>query len=303
MNEKTKQSNQALQVLNKSELLGRQFTVYGTAENPLFIAKEVAEMIGHSNITKMLELVDEDEKAVILLPTNQKLEGLQSNTQYSFLTEDGLYEVLMQSRKPIAKQFKKGVKAILKEIRTKGGYIPTTEQDTPEVIMAKALKYADTKIKEQQAQLAEANETIKDQNQRIQIAQGTIEEQEKQIRKDAPLADFARDVLQSSTTYTLTEISKDLDFRSVYAFTEWANRHGILYRQSDRWLPNAKYSGKGLFATRTCKYVKSDNTIGTSLSTVVTEKGRASFHDFKKRLEEQERKMILRQQQQQTVNA
>lgn len=44
-------------------------------------------------------------------------------------------------------------------------------------------------------------------------------------------------------------------------------------------------------------------TIGTSLSTVVTEKGRASFHDFKKRLEEHERKMILRQQQQQTVNA
>ena len=296
--EQTTQGNEkALQVLNKSELLGRQFTVYGTAENPLFLAKEVAEMIEHSQVTRMVESVDDEEKEVNIVHT------LGGDQKSWFLTEDGLYEVLMQSRKPIAKQFKKGVKAILKEIRTKGGYIPTTEQDTPEVIMAKALKYADTKIKEQQAQLAEANETIKDQNQRIQIAQGTIEEQEKQIKKDAPLADFARDVLQSSTTYTLTEISKDLDFRSVYAFTEWAKRHGILYRQSDRWLPNAKYSGKGLFATRTCKYVKSDNTIGTSLSTVVTEKGRASFHDFKKRLEEQERKMILRQQQQQTVNA
>lgn len=295
--EQTTQSNQALQVLNKSELLGRQFTIYGTAENPLFLAKEVAEVIQHSNPRSMVNMVDDDEKVVNNVYT------LGGNQESWLLTEDGLYEVLMQSRKPIAKQFKKGVKAILKEIRTKGGYVPTTEQDTPEVIMAKALKYADTKIKEQQAQLAEANETIKDQNQRIQIAQGTIEEQEKQIKKDAPLADFARDVLHSSTTYTLTEISKDLDFRSVYAFTEWANRHGILYRQSDRWLPNAKYSGKGLFATRTCKYVKSDNTIGTSLSTVVTEKGRASFHDFKKRLEEQERKMILRQQQQQTVNA
>lgn len=289
--EQTTQGNEkALQVLNKSELLGRQFTVYGTAENPLFLAKEVAEMIEHSQVTRMVESVDDEEKVVNIVHT------LGGDQKSWFLTEDGLYEVLMQSRKPIAKQFKKGVKAILKEIRTKGGYIPTTEQDTPEVIMAKALKYADTKIKEQQAQLAEANETIKTQNQRIQIAQGTIEEQEKQIKKDAPLADFARDVLQSSTTYTLTEISKDLDFRSVYAFTEWANRHGILYRQSDRWLPNAKYSGKGLFATRTCKYVKADNTIGTSLSTVVTEKGRASFHDFKKRLEEHERKMVERQQ-------
>lgn len=42
MNEKTTQGNQALQVLNKSELLGRQFTVYGTAENPLFKAADIS---------------------------------------------------------------------------------------------------------------------------------------------------------------------------------------------------------------------------------------------------------------------
>ena len=41
-----------------------------------------------------------------------------------FLTEDGLYEVLMQSRKPIAKQFKKEVKQILKQIRRTGDYVP-----------------------------------------------------------------------------------------------------------------------------------------------------------------------------------
>lgn len=57
-----------------------------------------------------------------------------------FLTEQGLYEC-MQSRKPIAKQFKKGVKAILKEIRTKG-YLSTTATDTPETIMAKAVLLA-----------------------------------------------------------------------------------------------------------------------------------------------------------------
>lgn len=46
-----------------------------------------------------------------------------------YLTEDGLYEVLMQSRKPIAKQFKKKVKEILKLIRKDGGYITTNEKD------------------------------------------------------------------------------------------------------------------------------------------------------------------------------
>lgn len=173
----TQGNEKALQVINKSELLGRQFTVYGTAENPLFKAADVAEMIEHSNTSKMIKDAELDETECM----SATLGTLTNSYTALMLTEDGLYEVLMQSRKPIAKQFKKGVKAILKEIRTKGGYIPTTEQDTPEVIMAKALKYADTNIKEQQAQLAEANETIKDQNQRIQIAQGTIEEQERKM--------------------------------------------------------------------------------------------------------------------------
>lgn len=48
---------------------------------------------------------------------------LRPNTEYWFLTEDGLYEVLMQSRKPKAKEFKKEVKKILKSIRKHGGYV------------------------------------------------------------------------------------------------------------------------------------------------------------------------------------
>ena len=59
-----------------------------------------------------------------------------------FLTEDGLYEVLMQSRKPIAKQFKKKVKEILKQIRKTGGYIPVAEDEDDATIMAKALLVA-----------------------------------------------------------------------------------------------------------------------------------------------------------------
>ena len=49
-----------------------------------------------------------------------------------FLTEDGVYEVLMQSRKPIAKQFKKEVKKILKEIRTTGEYSNNKKPKTQE---------------------------------------------------------------------------------------------------------------------------------------------------------------------------
>ena len=98
-----------LQVIDKRNILDHEVTTYGDLENPLFLAKDVAEWIGYeiSNVSKMVKNVDDDEK--IIARTN--------NTSATFLTEDGLDEVLMQSRKPIAKQFKKKVKKLLKDLR------------------------------------------------------------------------------------------------------------------------------------------------------------------------------------------
>lgn len=257
-------NNNEIQVLNTSELLGRQFTVYGTAVQPLFLAQDVAEMVEIKNISDLMKRVDDDEKT--LVNTIGLNDGITGNPNKWFLTEDGLYEVLMQSRKPIAKQFKKGVKEILKEIRKNGGYISAKEDDTPEQIMARALKVAD--------------ETLKRREQQLQMAQSTIEEQEREIKEIAPMANYTKEVLQSNSTYTLTQVSKDLNFRSIYVFLEWAQKHELLYKQSGQWMPTAKVSGEGYFTTRTAKFVKSDNTVGTSISTVVTEKGRAFLHEL-----------------------
>lgn len=109
-----------IKLLNEQEVLGKHFKVYGNAENPLFMAKDVAEWIELSNVTDMVSRVDEDEV------TKLNLGGLQG--ECNFLTEDGLYEVLMQSRKPIAKKFKKRVKEILKTIRKSGGYVNNAEK-------------------------------------------------------------------------------------------------------------------------------------------------------------------------------
>lgn len=100
-----------LQVINQQEILGRDFKIYGTLENPLFLAKDVAEVIEHSDVSKMVKTVDEDEKLIRTLFVSGQ------NRELWFLTEYGLYEVLMQSRKPIAKQFKKQIKSILKSLR------------------------------------------------------------------------------------------------------------------------------------------------------------------------------------------
>ncbi|MCI6872489.1 MAG: BRO family protein [Streptococcus hyointestinalis] len=113
-----------LQVISSSTFNGHPLNIYGDKQEPLFLARDVAEMIdyqktsqGYYNTTKMLNLVDEDEKIKAPIPNRD------SSQLVWFLTEQGLYEVLFQSRKSLAKEFKKVVKQVLKEIRLNGYYM------------------------------------------------------------------------------------------------------------------------------------------------------------------------------------
>lgn len=105
---------QLTELLQTTQLCGVSLSVYGTPAEPLFKAKEVADILGLTNPSDLIQRVDEDERAKFNL-------GRQGETW--LLTEQGLYEVLMQSRKPVARQFKAGVKALLKALRT--GQQPT----------------------------------------------------------------------------------------------------------------------------------------------------------------------------------
>lgn len=115
-----------IKLMDKMQVLGKDLDFYGTIEEPLFLAKDIAEWIDYAfkdsrktarDVTKMLKTVDGDEKLVGRLFLSGQIR------EVNFLTEDGLYEVLMQSRKPIAKPLKKDIKSILKEIRLKGMHV------------------------------------------------------------------------------------------------------------------------------------------------------------------------------------
>lgn len=85
----------------------------------------------------MLKVVDEDEKETHEFTTlnNNYSRERHLVTKKTFLTEDGIYEVLMQSRKPIAKQWKKEVKKILKQIRLTGGTVQTDREEEAPVFL------------------------------------------------------------------------------------------------------------------------------------------------------------------------
>ena len=229
-----------IQVLQRTTLLGKELTVYGNAENPLFLARDVAEWIEYdtNKIGQMLQTVDDDEK----LTTTIYRSG--QNRQVWMLTENGLYEVLMQSRKPIAKQFKKGVKAILKEIRTKGGYMAVKSDDTPEEIMAKAILLA--------------NSTIERQKERISVLETEKNLVEEQNRLMAPKAAYFDNVLQSEGLITTNIIANELGM-SAKKLYKMLKDLGVLYNQNGVYMLYAKYRGLGYDKYRTHTYT-SDTT-------------------------------------------
>ena len=107
-----------LMVIDERVVFEKNFRVYGDFENPLFLAKDVAEWIEYDKdkVGQMLNTIDNDEKMTSPIYYSGQVRNMW------FVTEDGLYEILMQSRKPIAKLWKKKVKEILKEIRKTGSY-------------------------------------------------------------------------------------------------------------------------------------------------------------------------------------
>jgi prophage antirepressor-like protein len=110
-------------------ILTKFAVAYGTREQPLFLCVEIAEWLGIDDVAQMLACVDDDEKIRTTLPPEQCTGGLQPNTEYLFLSEFGLFEVLFQSRCPIAKGLKKGIKQLLRDIRTGKGLMQSSTMD------------------------------------------------------------------------------------------------------------------------------------------------------------------------------
>lgn len=206
---------EALKVINEQEVLGKNFRMYGTPEEPLFLARDVAEWIeyaktgqGYFDVSGMLRTVDEDERLKIRTTINNP-----SGSDTWFLTEDGLYEVLMLSRKPIAKEFKKEVKQILKDIRKHGIY-------ATDKVIDDILNNPDfgiellTRLKEERAARLAAE------------------------RKNAIL-------MHVNKTYTMTEIAKELGLRSAIELNRLLSEKKIQYKVNDTWVMYSSYSNMG----------------------------------------------------------
>lgn len=124
-------------------------------------------------------------------------------------------------------------------------------------------------------------DTFHSENRRLQkLHTGYI----RQLEAQAPKVEYADNVLSSDSTYTTTQIAKELGM-SAQALNKMLHGLGIQFRQSGQWLLYAKYQAKGYTKTRTHTYNRSNGRTSTMLVSVWTEAGRRFLHSLLKKYE------------------
>ena len=141
---------QDIQTYSNAELkAGFRAGVDGNGD-PWFVASDVAKSLGYGCAKDMARRLDEDEKGGRSVPTPG------GNQTMTVITESGLYNAILGSKLPTAKQFKRWVThEVLPSIRRRGGYMVAAADETPEQTMARALLIANDALKKKDARIAE----------------------------------------------------------------------------------------------------------------------------------------------------
>lgn len=223
-----------LQIFNNEEF-GSVRTI--TKDNePMFCLADICKALEIKNATDVAKRLEEDEVTRLNL-------GSQSG-ETNFVTESGLYAVILRSDKPNARKFRKWVTSeVLPSIRKNGGYIANQEQMTPEQIVANALI----------------------------VAQNIISQKDRQIEEMKPKADFFDAVADSKTAISMNEVAKVLNIKGYGRnnLFEFLRNSKVL----DRWnVPYQRYVDNGWFRVIEQHYQKNGEPIVTT-KTLVYQKG------------------------------
>lgn len=132
---------------------------------PWFLAKDVCEILDLNNSRQALTRLDDDEKSDVTINDGRQ------NRSMSVVNESGLYQLIFTSRKEEAKEFRKWVTSeVLPSIRKDGGYIVSKEDESPELIMARALMVAQKTIERNQKALKQAESKLVEQQPKVLFA-------------------------------------------------------------------------------------------------------------------------------------
>ena len=233
----------------ENEEFGQVRTVIKKDE-PWFVASDICRALDLSNPSVAVSRLDEDERTKFNL-------GRQGAT--NCVNEFGLYSLILASRKPNAKKFKRWIThEVLPSIRKTGGYIQVKDDDSNEEILSKALL----------------------------IAQKTIEQRNARIQEMKPKELFANAVSTSETTILIGELAKILKGNGMdigqNRLFERLRQDGFLIKRkgTDYNAPTQKSMELGLFRVKETAITHSDGHVTISKTTKVTGKGQQYFIDY-----------------------
>ena len=225
--------------------------------NPWWVLKDVCSVLDIGNSRDVMARLDSDEKGVDIIDTPG---GKQ---EVSIINESGLYSVILVSRKPEAKKFKRWVThEVLPSIRRHGLYATDELLANPDFLI-QALQ----ELKAERAKSAELTTTI------------SIQEQ--QIAEMKPKASYYDVVLNCKDAVSITTIAKDYG-KSGRWFNEYLHNLGVQFRQGKIWLLYQKYAQHGYTTTKTHTYPGNDGTMHSKVHTYWTQKGRLFIYELLK---------------------
>lgn len=237
----------------ENERFGRVRTIEQNRE-PWFIARDVCECLSIGKYRDAVSRLEEDERGSVEMDTPGGRQSLSAVNEY------GLYSLVLSSRKPEAKEFKRWIThEVIPAIRKTGGYISGAKEMSDEEIMAKALLIGKRTIEQQQLRIQNLEVT----NSKLSVSNTIMR----------PKADYFDELVDRNLLTNFRETAKQLGIGQK-AFVNFLLEKKYVYRDKKGKLMPYAGKGDGLFEVKECF---NEKTAWSGVQVLITPKGREVF--------------------------
>ena len=217
----------------------------------MFVAKDVCDCLEITKHRDAISRLDSDERGSVKLDTPGGKQDIAAINEY------GLYNLVLSSRKPEAKEFKRWITHdVIPAIRKTGSYSMVIPQTLPEALRA----YADE---------VESHNATK----------AIVAQQEQQIAEFKPVKDYVDKILSSKSCLAITQIAADYGL-SAQELNKILHESGLQRKVGDQWILYKQHMAKGFTKSETFTFCRSDGRLDSKITTKWTQKGRLEIHSI-----------------------
>lgn len=258
-----------IQIFKNSEF--GEIRTAGTAENPLFCLADVCNALG----LRQNDVVRRLDKGVV---STHPLSTGGGNQHFNFVNEDGLYDVILDSRKAEAKRFRKWVTSeVLPSIRKHGAYMTESALHRAVTEPDFLIRLA-TEIKKERELRVHAEQTCRIQQETINLLDSKVDGLEREVDAMKEKVSYLDIILATKNSVLVTQIAQDYGESSI-KFNRRLNKMNIQYSRGKQWILYAPYKDCGYVTSETYLIKHKNGTEEVRMNTKWTQKGRQFLYE------------------------